>query len=46
MFKQRFAKLGLKSVLATKFVKGGRGIKTFFDGINEVISQLEDDGSF
>lgn len=46
MFKRRFAELGLKSVLATKFVKEGKGIKTFFDGSNEVVSQLEGDGSF
>ena len=38
MFKRRFAELGLKSLLATKYVPGGHGVKTFFDGQTETIS--------
>ena len=44
MFKRRFAELGLKSLLATKYVPGGRGVKTFFDGQTETISQLDSNG--
>lgn len=46
MFKHRFAEFGLKGVLATKFVKDGKGIKTFYDGHIESVSSLEGDGSF
>lgn len=38
LFKRRFAELGLKSLLATKYVPGGHGVKTFFDGQTETIS--------
>jgi len=38
MFKRRFAELGLKSLLATKYVPGGHGVKTFFDGQTETVS--------
>ena len=44
MFKRRFAELGLKSLLATKYVPGGRGVKTFFDGQTETISALDGNG--
>lgn len=44
MFKRRFAELGLKSLLATKYVPDGHGVKTFFDGQTETISQLDGNG--
>lgn len=44
MFKRRFAELGLKSLLATKYVPGGHGIKTFFDGQTETMSELDGNG--
>ena len=44
MFKWRFAELGLKSLLATKYVPDGHGIKTFFDGQTETVSELDGNG--
>ena len=44
MFKRRFAELGLKSLLATKYVPDGHGIKTFFDGQTETVSELDGNG--
>lgn len=46
LFKRRFAELGLKSLLATKYVRDGHGIKTCFDGQTETISELDGDGDF
>lgn len=44
LFKRRFAELGLKSLLATKYVPNGHGVKTFFDGQTETMSELDGNG--
>lgn len=36
--KSRFQEWKLKKLIATKFVKDGHGVKTEFDGVNEVVS--------
>ena len=42
--KKRYSELKLKSLYATKLVRGGRGVKTTFDGKQEVVSELAGDG--
>ena len=42
--KNRFSELKLKALYATKLVRGGRGVKTTFDGQQEVVSELAGDG--
>lgn len=36
--KSRFQEWKLKKLIATKFVKDGHGVKTEFDGANEIVS--------
>lgn len=42
--KKRYSELKLKSLYATKYVRDGRGVKTTFDGEQEVVSELVGDG--
>ena len=44
--KANFKTWQLKSLVATGYVKGGKGVKVTYDGEKEVISQLEGDGSY
>lgn len=44
--KANFKTWQLKSLVATGYVKGGKGVKVVYDGENETISQLEGDGSY
>ena len=44
--KANFKTWQLKSLVATGYVKGGKGIKVTYDGENETISHLEGDGSY
>ena len=44
--KANFKTWKLKSLVATGYVKGGKGVKVTYDGEKEVISQLEGDGSY
>ena len=44
--KANFNTWQLKSLVATGYVKGGKGIKVVYDGETETISQLEGDGSY
>lgn len=46
LLKARYGLLGLRRLVATKYAKGGRGLKTEFDGNDEEISELDGDGSF
>lgn len=42
--KKRYSELKLKSLYATKYVRDGKGVKTTFDGEQEVVSELAGDG--
>lgn len=42
--KKRYSELKLKSLYATKYVRDGKGVKTTFDGEQEVVSELVGDG--
>ena len=44
--KANFKTWQLKSLVATGYVKGGKGVKVVYDGKTETISQLEGDGSY
>ena len=44
--KANFKTWQLKSLVATGYVKDGKGVKVVYDGENETISQLEGDGSY
>ena len=44
--KANFKTWQLKSLVATGYVKGGKGVKVVYDGETETISQLEGDGSY
>ena len=44
--KANFKTWQLKSLVATGYVKGGKGIKVTYDGETETISHLEGDGSY
>ena len=44
--KANFKAWQLKSLVATGYVKDGNGVKVVYDGENEIISQLEGDGSY
>ena len=44
--KANFKTWQLKSLVATGYVKGGKGVKVIYDGETETISQLEGDGSY
>ena len=44
--KANFQAWKLKSLVATGYVKGGKGVKVVYDGETETISQLEGDGSY
>ena len=44
--KANFKTWQLKSLVATSYVKGGKGVKVVCDGETETISQLEGDGSY
>ena len=44
-FKAKFDELGLTKLYATKYVENSKGIQACFDGVNEVVKELDDDGS-
>ena len=44
--KANFKTWQLKSLVATGYVKDGKGVKVVYDGETETISQLEGDGSY
>ena len=44
--KANFKTWQLKSLVATGYVKGGKGVKVTYDGETETISHLEGDGSY
>lgn len=44
--KANFKAWQLKSLVATGYVKGGKGVKVTYDGETETISRLEGDGSY
>ena len=44
--KANFKTWQLKSLVATGYVKGGKGVKVVYDGETETISKLEGDGSY
>ena len=44
--KANFKTWQLKSLVATGYVKSGKGVKVVYDGETETISQLEGDGSY
>ena len=44
--KANFKTWQLKSLVATGYIKGGKGVKVVYDGETETISQLEGDGSY
>lgn len=44
--KANFNTWRLKSLVATGYVKGRKGVKVTYDGENEIIIQLEGDGSY
>ena len=44
--KANFKTWQLKSLVATGYVKGSKGVKVVYDGETETISQLEGDGSY
>ena len=46
LVKANFKTWQLKSLVATSYVKGGKGVKVVYDGETETISQLEGDGSY
>lgn len=45
VLKERFADIGLKLLVATEWVEGGRGRQAVYDGQAETLAELEDDGS-
>lgn len=45
-WKRNFKSLNIKKLIATKYVKDGFGVKTIFDGEQEIITHLNSDGSY
>lgn len=43
--KEKFKQLGLAKLYATKYVENGKGIQACYDGVDEVVKTLNDDGS-
>ena len=45
ILKTKFKELGLAKLYATKYVENGKGIQACYDGVDEVVKTLDDDGS-
>lgn len=45
-WKRNFKSFNIKKLIATKYVKDGNGLKTIFNGEQEIIANLNSDGSY